>query len=378
MSRLIPRLLSFLLLACALAGTARAQQPAWADRFTAGLAEIDGREGPEIGVYVRDLGTGESAGFRTDENWYFASTVKVPIAIAVLRAVERGRLTLDTPVLLRATDYVDGAGSTNRRPPGAHIAVRKLLEQMIIYSDNTASDLLIGLVGIDEVNAVVRSLVPRGFGRITRLADVRRAIYGGLDPAAERLAGRDLLALHAQPTDAARLTLFSQLVDVPAAAFRQPSLDAAFDRYYASGLNAGQLPAYGDLLAALAEGRALGPAQTRYLLGLMQKLATGRHRVGAGLPPSVVFAHKTGTQRRRICDSGIVTVERDGAPPQRLVLVACARQEPSLPRAERALQQVGTALCRSGLITKGVPDAPTCDATAGPSRRSAASQRSGR
>ena len=105
------------------------------------LAEIDGRKGPRIGVYVRDLDTGESAGWRTDERWYLASTVKVPIAIAVMRGVERGAWTLDTPVILHAGDYVDGAGSTNRQPVGAQIPVRKLMEQMIIYSDNTASDL---------------------------------------------------------------------------------------------------------------------------------------------------------------------------------------------------------------------------------------------
>ncbi len=99
--------------------------------------------------------------------------VKVPVAIAVLRGVERGDFTLDTPVTLRASDYVDGAGSTNRKPVGAAVRIRALLEQMIIHSDNTASDMLIDLVGIAEVNAVVESLVPGAFG--SRHEPVRRA-----------------------------------------------------------------------------------------------------------------------------------------------------------------------------------------------------------
>jgi len=374
------RIRSFLLLVAALlcGSGAVAAEPAWAQRLLAGLAAIDARKGPQIGVYLRDLDSGESAGWHADEPWYLASTVKVPIAIAVLRAVDHGRLTLDTPVTLRASDYVDGAGSTNRQAPGSRIPVRKLMEQMIVHSDNTASDLLIGTVGIDAVNATLRTLVPAGFGRITLLGDVRREIYGELVPAATRLAGRDWLQLQALPGDAARLQLLSRLTDVPTTDFRQPSLDAAYDRYYAGSDNTGRLDAYGELLAALVQGRALGPASTDYLLGLMQRIATGRHRVGAGLPPTVVFAHKTGTQRRRICDSGILTVPRDDAAPQRVLLVACAREDASLARSERALMQVGEAVCRSGLITKGVPDAPTCHATVGPSRRPAASQRGSR
>ncbi|MCZ2497159.1 serine hydrolase [Xylophilus sp. Kf1] len=351
-------------------------EPAWAGRLVAALSAIDGRKGPQIGVYVRDLDTGESAGWRTDERWYLASTVKVPIAIAVMRGVERGAWTLDTPVTLHAGDYVDGAGSTNRQPAGAQIPVRKLMEQMLIYSDNTASDLLIGLAGLDAVNAVVRSLVPRGFGPITRLADVRHAVYGALAPQAAQLGGRTWLQLHALPTDTARLEWFSALTGVPRADLRLPTLDAAYDHYYASGQNSARLESYADLLQALAEGRALDAPSTAYLLGLMQRVATGRHRITAGLPPTVGFAHKTGTQRRRICDSGIVSVAREaGAPPQRVVLVACARDEPSLPRAERALSQVADALCRSGLITKGVPDAPTCQADASGGRLPASSQR---
>jgi len=365
----------FLFLIVSLSALPARAQPAWAGRLESALAEIDGRKGPRIGVYVRDLDTGESAGWRTDERWYLASTVKVPIAIAVMRGVERGAWTLDTPVTLHGNDYVDGAGSTNRQPVGARIPVRRLMEQMIIYSDNTASDLLIGLAGIDAVNGVVKSLVPQGFGPITRLADVRHAVYGGLAPEAAQLGGRTWLQLHALPTDAARLRQFSMLTGVPATSFRLPTLDAAYDRYYGSGLNSARLQSYADLLQALVEGRALDGASTQYLLGLMQRVATGRHRVTDGLPPTVTFAHKTGTQRRRICDSGIVSVGRENAGPQRVLLVACAREEPSLPRAERALSQVADALCRSGLITKGVPDAPTCQADAGAGRLPASSQR---
>ncbi|KQP13715.1 serine hydrolase [Pseudorhodoferax sp. Leaf267] len=323
------------------------------------LARIDAEGGPRIGVYVRDLATGASASHHASEHWYLASTVKVPIAIAVLRGIARGDYDLETPITLRATDYVDGAGRTNSQPVGTGLSIRFLMEQMIIHSDNTASDMLIGLVGLPQVNAVVQAIAPDAFGPITTLAEVRRATYGHLVPGAQRLAGRDLLVLRQQRTDDERLQYLARVVRVPVAQFQLPTLEQAYTAYYASGLNAGRLDAYGELLAQLVDGKLLAPEQTRYLMGLMERVATGTQRIQAGLPPGARFAHKTGTQRARFCDAGIVRTAT-GSYERGVLVVACTQGDLSLVRAERALRQVGTALCRSGLLTQGVPDAPAC------------------
>lgn len=343
--------------------------PDWHVRLMTDLAAIDQSGTSALGVYVRDLASGEDASYRASERWYLASMVKVPIAIAVLRAVEAGRLTLETPVTVRASDFVDGAGSTNHAAVGSQLTVRALIDQMIIHSDNTASDMLIDLVGLQAVNEVVQSLVPEGIGRITTLADVRRQVYGQLTPAAARLAGADLLAIHRERGDAARVGKLSQLLDVPASRFRMP-LEDAYTAYYASGVNGGRLDAYGELLALLVQGRALGRPMTDYLLQVMDRTATGTRRIKAGLPPDARFAHKTGTQRRRICDAGLITTPRrpDAA---RVLVVACVRGELSLERSERALRHVGAALCRSGVLTRGVPDATTCPAAVPPAAAAA-------
>ena len=337
-------------------------------RLSSSLSQIDADHAARIGVYVRDLDTGETVSHQSTQRWYLASMIKVPVAITVLRGVERGDFTLDTPVTLRASDYVDGAGNTNHKPVGASIRIRALLEQMILYSDNTASDMLIDLVGVAEVNAVVESLVPGRFGRITSLSDVRRAIYGQLTPTAERLEGRDLLALRRQPNDAERLKLLSHLTSTPVTEFRQPSLDAAYAAYYASGLNAAPLDAYGELLEALVGGKALRPTYTGYLLAMMERVVTGKRRIQLGLPKDVRFAQKTGTQRGRICDGGLIRTQAAASSPRRILVVACTRDEPSLERSELALAQVGAAICRSGLLNQGVPDASSCPALPGAGR----------
>ncbi len=331
---------------------------AWVAAMQADLARIEVRGGPRIGFHVRDLESGAVAAHRADEPWYLASMVKVPVAIAVLRAIERQQISLDTSVTLRAADYVDGAGSTNRHRVGTGLSVRALLAQMIIYSDNTASDMLIGLVGLPEVNAVFEDVAPGAFGRITLLAEVRRATYGRLVPAGGQLSGQDLISLRQPRSDDERLQVLARIVQVPVEQF-SVSLDEAYTAYYASGLNSGRLDAYGALLAQLIEGRLLSAWGTAHLLGLMERVATGPQRLKAALPPALRWAHKTGTQRARTCDAGIVRAPR-GAAERRVVVVACTQGERSLARSEHALRQVGAALCRSGLLTHGVPDAPEC------------------
>lgn len=345
-------------------GSAHAQgapspRPAWPELLQAELVQVAAQNTAGIGVYVRDLETGIAVSHRGQERWYLASTVKIPVALAVLQAVERGDFTLDTKLRVRASDYVDGAGHTNSKPLGTALSIRYLIEQMVIYSDNTASDMLIGLVGIRAVNALVEQLVPRGFERITSLADVRRHAYGYLTAEASHLSGHDFLMIKQQRSDADRVQALSRLLHVPTASFLLPSVGDAFEAYYASGLNSGRLDAYADLLELLVNGKVLHAEHTRYLLGVMERVQTGVYRVQAGLPKTARFAHKTGTQRARTCDSGLVTVPRLGRD-QRVIVVACTRGELSSARSDRALRDVGAALCNSGLLTDGRTHDPQC------------------
>lgn len=333
-----------------LAGRAAVAAPDWPSDLRARLQRIDADFAGEIGVYVHDVETGRSLSFRGEEPWYLASGVKVPVAIAVMRAAERNELALDATIELLDSDYVDGAGSTNLHPPGTLLRVETLLEQMLIHSDNTATDMLIRTVGLERVNRIAQELVSQqGGATITTLADVRRRTYSAFHPDATRLAGRDLLALKQARADDARRALLATLLGVPPSALVPGTVDGAFDAYYAMNLNTAPLRDYAHMLAALVRGHALGPAATNHLLGLLERVETGRRRLRAGLPKTVGFAHKTGTQRRRVCDFGIVTV---GASydARHVVIAACTRGDASLTRSERALRDIGTAVARSGVL----------------------------
>jgi beta-lactamase class A len=317
----------------------------WSEPLHARLAEIDASFAGELGVYVRDIDSGETVSWRADEVWYLASGVKVLVAVAVLRAVEAGELSDDATITLQESDYVDGAGQTNMHPVGTRLTIQYLLEQALVYSDNTATDMLIRQLGLQRVNAVAEELMP-GYAQITSLADVRRHAYSGFHDKAFQLTAQNLLELRRVRGEAARIDLLARLLDVPRNDLGGGNLDAVFDAYYATQLNAAPLSAFGNVLGALQSGGALGERGSAILLGLMARIKTGDRRIKAGLPSGTRFAHKTGTQHRRACDFGIATTRE-----LRLVVAACTRGAPTLAQSERVLREVGAAVASSGALS---------------------------
>lgn len=329
-------------------------EPAWAAPMRERLAAAERRMGGEVGVFVHHLGRDERFSWRADEPWYLASGIKVPVAIAVLRQVEDGHLALDAHVKLLASDYVDGAGQTNHQPVGATLSIQWLMEQMLIYSDNTATDVLIRVAGLDEVNAVAHALLADRGLVITSLADVRRLVYAGFHVRAANLDSQELLALRRAPSGMPRVRRLAQILQTTPEEFLLPDLDSAFDAYYSQHINVSSLRNYGRMLEALAQGMALGPEGTDWLMDVMTRVRTGERRIKATLPAGATFAHKTGTQHRRFCDLGIVSVQLHGRTEQ-VVVAACARGTASLAAGERALRDVGAAVTASGVLKLASP-----------------------
>lgn len=112
-----------------------------------------------VGVYVTDLPTGKTASLNPHAEFYGASTLKVPIAMAVLKRVDEGKLSLDDKIAYREEDFQAGAGSLQATiKPGDRIAVRELLRLMIVISDNIARNMLERHIGSDYVREYMNSL----------------------------------------------------------------------------------------------------------------------------------------------------------------------------------------------------------------------------
>lgn len=323
----------------------------WQTRLQSQLAAIDsdyrshGGNG-EIGVHVRRLADDERVGYRDTERWYWASLVKVPVAVELLERVSREEIDLDDTMTLETSDYVDGAGATNWAAPGSRIRLQTLLERMLIDSDNTATDMLMRRVGLDSVNARARALMDAGIGPITTLIDVRRHVYEALTPKAHSLTGMQLIDLRQSDFGEPRLVRLAQLTQTDRHQFAQLDLASAFAQYYATGLNSGRLDLYAEMLERIDEGNALPPEATATLLSIMQRADTGGARLTAGFRRSWPFAQKTGTQYSRFCDAGIVNPRTPAA----VVIVTCLRGDPSRDNANRTFQAIGAAVEASGVF----------------------------
>ena len=341
-------LTALLLGGSALASTLDEGELGWDASLRREIAALHCPEAGQLALHVKDLASGREVSLHADEACYLASGVKLPVAIEVLRHVEQGLLSLEATVRLEAADLIDGSPRTRLRAPGSDIGVRELLDMMLIHSDNTATDLLIREVGLDAVNAGVKRLVPDGFCDITTLGDVRRHAYSAVHPGAFRLSNSDLVLLRAIPGDEAKVRRLRSLLGPRPEDACTSSIDVAFSSYYATRLNSATLTAFGELLESIATGEALDPDSTRLLLDVMVRAETGKERIRAGLPPDVVWAHKTGTQLARVADFGLAWPR--AAPERKVVVVATASGFASLEDAEDALRGVGEALKRSGIF----------------------------
>lgn len=86
-----------------------------------------------------------------------ASTIKVALAVLVLQCVEGGRTGL-TDSLIVPSSRAGGAGLLKNQPERTIVTVREAIDLMITVSDNTATNMLIDLLGLGKVNAGIRGL----------------------------------------------------------------------------------------------------------------------------------------------------------------------------------------------------------------------------
>lgn len=332
------------------ASTNAANPPAnWKQKFISQVEAIDEKFEGNLGVYVKCLreeaDEDSIAGYKALQFWYLASTTKIPIAVAVLQAVEQEKLKLSQKVVLKQSDFVDGSGQVIWKKPGAEMTIQYLLEQMLTYSDSTAADILTRLVTTDKVNSAVEIVAP-GFGPVTTLLQVRYDVYSEIHPGASRLTNMDFIDLKKYPATK-RPEQIAKKLGVSVEDLIVRNIDDAFERYYAKRINSSTLTSFGEFLEKLAKGELLNPTSTALILDMMEKMKTGDDRIKAGLPSGLRFAQKTGTQHRRICNNGLLRTSKGS---KFIAIAACAEKFNNQSAAETALASIGKALDKSGAL----------------------------
>lgn len=210
-----------------------------------------------LGVSAIHVESGRREEYNAGVRFAMASTYKLPIAVAALRAAEQGTVALEAKVTIGKADLRRGMGN----PLGAGTyTLRELLVAMLQESDNSATDAVFRVLGGPP--AVRTALAALGIQGI----DVSRT---------EGEIFADVSARRARPGDV-----------------RDTASPEAMAR----------------LLVRLQEGKLLGPDATATLLGWMRGCRTGAARIRAGVPRGTEVANKTGTMEAFAGDVGLVTL----------------------------------------------------------------------
>ncbi|TAN58533.1 serine hydrolase [Patescibacteria group bacterium] len=118
------------------------------------LLEFLGDNQNNTAFYIEDLNTGGWAGWQEREEFIPASLLKVPVAMAALKEVDKGEWTLETAFTME-TRYKDkNFGSLWQMEDGKSITLKQLIEEMLQYSDNTAANILFDKISADSRNNV--------------------------------------------------------------------------------------------------------------------------------------------------------------------------------------------------------------------------------
>lgn len=230
-----------------------------------------------VGLYVKDTATGAELSVRADLPVEAASVIKVPIMAEAFRQREAGLLDFAAPVTVPAGARLPSCGALTYLHENITVQVGDLVTLMIILSDNTATNLLIDLLGKDNINAMIASLGLTG-------TVLNRKLF-------------------------------------------MPELARLGVKNYVS---AGDM---GRLMAMLLAGEVVSPAASAEMLAIL-----GNQRLNGKMPfylhsKGIKCAHKTGEDDGVTHDVGVIYAET----PRILCFVS---EYTDVPKAERALQEI--------------------------------------
>jgi beta-lactamase class A len=248
--------------------------PAAEARLRESLRELSRAVGGTVGIAAVHVESGRAVEAGGQRPLALYSVFKLPVAVAILKLVEEGRLGLDQKVRITPAEAVPGSAENAAlwKVPTER-TLRELIDLSIARSDNTSSDKLLELAG--GPGAVTRRLAALGLPGIT----IRRSV-------------REFLAARSRPHE-----------------------------------NTASALELARLLSRLQKGEILRADTREALFGPMAAATTGLQRIRAGVPAGTPVLDKTGSGPGGSAtnDVGIVTLP-DGSHLALAVLVTGAKQ----------------------------------------------------
>lgn len=241
----------------ALAAVALCAAPAPAADLEARIAPLAKDHKGKVAVAVKHLKSGESYYLNADDAMPTASLIKLPVMVETYWQASEGKADLKTTLTLKKDDRVPGSGVlTPHFSDGATFPLKDAVRLMIVFSDNTATNLVLDQIGIPSANERMAKLGLKG----TKInAKVFKGSTTSIDPAATKKFGLG-------STTAREMVQLLELIDA---------------------------------------GKVVSPEACKEMLGHL-KACDDKEKMTRFLPAGTVVAHKTGSVSASKTDAGII------------------------------------------------------------------------
>ncbi|MBD0263583.1 MAG: serine hydrolase [Tolypothrix sp. Co-bin9] len=197
------------------------------------------------GMFFLDLQTGNYVDINGEKIFSAASTIKFPLLVALYEEIDAGRIKLNEKLVMRRGLIANEAGTMQFKPVGTKFSVLQTVTNMMVISDNTATNMIIDRLGGEtKLNRRFRNWGLQNTVIRNNLPDI-----GGTNTTS--------------PKDLVRLS------------------------------------------ALLTNNRLLSPKSRNQVLAIMRR-NQNRSLLPAGIDKKAVIAHKTGTLRFILGDAGII------------------------------------------------------------------------
>jgi len=282
-----------------------------------------------VGIAVQSVDRGWTVDYNGGDLFPQQSVSKLWVAMTMFDAIDRGKVSLATPVTIRTEDLTlfHQPVAAMVKGSGYQTTLADLFTRAMTQSDNTANDSVLRTVGGPEA---VRAFLARRFVSNVRFGPGERLLQSqtaGIEWTQDMAMGRRFYAVRSQLPLASR--------------------QKALDNYVANPIDGAAPLAIVGALAKLKRGQMLSPGSTAMLIGTMQDAHTGPNRIKAGVPAGWRYAHKTGTgqelgaRQAGYNDVGIMTAP-DGSSYAIAVMIGDTRLP--IPKRWELMQSVSRAV----------------------------------
>lgn len=200
-----------------------------------------------VGLLCVDPQTGAYANLDSRKAFCAASTIKLPVFLALLMALDEKKVKLDQTLKVNPEYVGGGSGFLQWQSLGTKVTVKQTAELMMTVSDNTATNMIIDLLGGKQ--AVNKTLIKAGLTQ-TRINNMLPDLGG-----TNKISPYDLAMI----------------------------------------------------MARVERGQLISPASREWMFSVMERCHTNT-LLPAGLPPGCRVFHKTGDIAAVVGDAGIVQV----------------------------------------------------------------------